>query len=77
MDISQETLKMSKDDPDMLKKFITGGELWVYGYDTETKASRRPKKVRQVQSNVRVLLTVFCDCNGVVQHEFLPQGILP
>ena len=34
----------------------------------------RPKKARQVRSNVKVLLIVFFDCNGVVHHEFLPQG---
>ena len=34
----------------------------------------RPKKARQVQSNLKVLLTVFFDCNGVVHHEFLTQG---
>ncbi|UYV63132.1 CLCN3 [Cordylochernes scorpioides] len=34
----------------------------------------RPKKARQVRSNVKVLLTVFFDCRGVVHHEFLPQG---
>ena len=27
----------------------------------------------QDRSNVRLLLTVFFDCNGMVQHEFLPQ----
>ncbi|UYV77233.1 hypothetical protein LAZ67_15000198 [Cordylochernes scorpioides] len=56
---------------------------WVYGYDVETKAQPsqwklphepRPKKARQVRSNVKVLLTVFFDCRGVVHHEFLPQG---
>ena len=26
------------DDPDLLKKVITGDEAWVYGYDIETKA---------------------------------------
>ena len=26
------------DDPDLLKKVITGDESWVYGYDIETKA---------------------------------------
>ena len=28
---------------------------------------------RHVRSNVKVLLTVFFDCNGMVHHEFLPQ----
>lgn len=32
------------------------------------------KKIRQVRSNVKVWLTVFFDCNGVIHHEFLSQG---
>ena len=36
--------------------------------------SPRPKKARQVRSNLKVLLTVFFDCRGAVHHEFLPQG---
>ncbi|UYV61909.1 hypothetical protein LAZ67_1007037 [Cordylochernes scorpioides] len=60
-----------------------GNEAWVYGYDVETKAQSsqwklphepRPKKARQIRSNVKVLLTVFFDCRGVVHHEFLPQS---
>ena len=55
----------------------------MYGYGIETKAQSsqwkrpeepRPRKARQVRSNVKVLLTVFYDCNSVVHHEFLPQG---
>ena len=69
-------------DPDLLKKVITGDESWVYGYDIETKAQlsqwKRPeepraKKAYQVRSNVKVLLTVLFDCNGMVHHGFLPQ----
>ncbi|UYV65278.1 hypothetical protein LAZ67_3003783 [Cordylochernes scorpioides] len=64
-------------------RVITGDQAWVYDYDVETKAQSsqwklphepRPKKARQVRSNVKVLLTVFFDCRGVVHHEFLPQG---
>ena len=29
---------------------------------------------RKVRSNLKDLLTVFFDCNGMVHHEFLPQG---
>ncbi|UYV80564.1 hypothetical protein LAZ67_19000694 [Cordylochernes scorpioides] len=66
-----------------ITRVITGDEAWVYGYDVETKAQSsqwklphepRPKKARQVRSNVKALLTVFFDCRGVVHHEFLPQG---
>ena len=83
MTIAQEMLNDVNDDPDLLKKVITGDESWVYGYDVETKAqssqwkhteSPRPKKARQVRSNVKVLLTVFFDYHGVVHPEFLPQG---
>ncbi|UYV74015.1 hypothetical protein LAZ67_11001841 [Cordylochernes scorpioides] len=83
MNIADEMLDSVRDDPNSLQRVITGDEAWVYGYDVETKAlssqwklphEPRPKKARQVRSNVKVLLTVFFDCRGVVHHEFLPQG---
>ena len=37
MDMAQEVLTTFNDDPDLLKKVITGDESWVYGYDIETK----------------------------------------
>ena len=55
----------------------------MYGYDIEAKAQSsqskrpeepRPEKARQVLSIVKDLLTVFCDWNGVMHHEFLPQS---
>ena len=76
LDIAQEMLTTFKDDPDLFKEVITGNELWVYGYDIETKTQSsqckhpeepRLKKAHQVRSDVMVLLT------GVVHHEFLPQ----
>ncbi|UYV77389.1 hypothetical protein LAZ67_15000823 [Cordylochernes scorpioides] len=82
MNIANEMLDSVRDDLNLLQRVITGDEAWVYGYDVETKAQSsqwklphepRPKKARQVRSNVKVLLTVFFDCRGVVHHEFLPQ----
>ena len=32
------------------------------------------QKSKDRHVNVRVLLTVFFDCKGLVHHEFLPQG---
>ena len=55
------------------------------GYNIETKAQSsewkcleepRPKKALSVRLNMKVLLTVFFDCNCVVHHEFLPQGLV-
>ena len=37
-------------------------------------SSPRPKKARQVRSNVKVMLTAFFDSRGVVHHEYAPQG---
>ncbi|UYV67655.1 hypothetical protein LAZ67_5001500 [Cordylochernes scorpioides] len=83
MNIANEMLDSVRYDPNLLQRVITGDEAWVYGYDVETKAQSsqwklphepRPKKARQVRWNVKVLLTVFFDCRGVVHHEFLPQG---
>ena len=66
---------------DLLKKVISGGESWLYYIKSKAQSSqwKRPevqksKKARQVQSNVKVSLSGFFDCKGVVHHEFLPQG---
>ena len=81
--VAQDLLETANNDPDFLKKVITGDESWVYGYDPETKAqssqwkspeSPRPKKARQSRSNVKVMLTVFFDHEGVVHHEYAPPG---
>ena len=42
MNIAQEMLTPFHDDPELLKKVITGDESWVYGYDIETKSSIIP-----------------------------------
>ena len=59
---------MFNDDRDLLKKVITGEESWVRPEEPTAK------KGHQVRSNVKVLLTVFFDCNDVVHLAFLPQG---
>ena len=38
MDIVQKMLATFNDDPDLLKKVITGDELRVFDYDIKTKA---------------------------------------
>ena len=83
LEIAQDMLDCVKSDFNFLNTVITGDESWVYGYDPETKvqssqwkhsSSPRPKKARQVRSNIKVLLTVFLDSCGVVHHEYTPQG---
>jgi hypothetical protein len=52
-----------------MKTVITNDESWVYGCDPETKA-----EACQVWSKVKVMLTVFFDYEGVVHHEYAPDG---
>ena len=70
-------------DPNFLSRVITGDESWVYDYDPETKqqstqwktpSSPRPKKARQVRSNIKSMLIIFLDIQGIVHKEFVPPG---
>ena len=79
--VANDLIQTTTDDPDFLKKVITGDEWWVYGYDPETKAqshewksrgSPHLKKVRQSCSKIKTMLTVFFDWEGVVYHEYAP-----
>ncbi|CAF4935511.1 unnamed protein product [Pieris macdunnoughi] len=81
VNIAQKLLDSVRDDPNLLQRVITGNESWIFGYDVETKAQSsqwklphepRLKKARQFRSSVKVMLTVFFDCRGVVHYEFLP-----
>ncbi|UYV84595.1 hypothetical protein LAZ67_X002751 [Cordylochernes scorpioides] len=76
-------LGATTDDPELLKRVITGDETWIYGFDSETtqqasewrfKNEPRPKKARKAPSKVKVMLTVFFDYQGIVHHEFQQQG---
>ena len=60
-EIAQDNLEIVSDDINVLKKFITGNDSWVYGYDPETKRQSSqwkrpdeplPKKAWQSRSHV-------------------------
>ncbi|UYV80080.1 hypothetical protein LAZ67_18001629 [Cordylochernes scorpioides] len=76
-------LEATTDDPELLKRVITGDEILIYSFDSETtqqalewrfKNEPRPKKARKAPSKVKVMLTVFFDYQGIVHHEFQQQG---
>jgi hypothetical protein len=69
--------------PPSCQALKTGGKTWVYDYDPETKqmlpqwkmpSSPRPKKARQVRSNLKTMPKAFFHVEGLVHHAFLPQG---
>ncbi|XP_008294029.1 histone-lysine N-methyltransferase SETMAR-like isoform X2 [Stegastes partitus] len=73
--VCDDLRQQAQDDPTFMSRIITGEEIWVYDYHTETKQqSPRPKKARQVKSATKIMVVVFFDIHGVVHHEFVPQG---
>ena len=83
LDVCLDLKKNTVDDPSFLSNVITGDETWVYAYDPETKiqssqwkslGSPRPKKARQVRSNIKSMLICFFDQKGIVHKEFVPPG---
>ena len=66
------------DDPSFISRIITGDEIWVYGFDPETKQQSsqwkspefpRPKKARQSRTALKSMLIVFFDIRGIVNSS--------
>ena len=83
VNVCTELRQLASDDETFLSRVITGDESWVYGYDPETKqqssqwkspTSSRPKKARQVKSNLKSMIITFFDVKGIVHKEFVPTG---
>jgi len=82
--VCREFKQQARDNPKFISNITTSDETWVYGYDPETKQqssqwkspnSPRPKKVRQVRSNVKSMLIISFDIQGTVQQKkFIPPG---
>ena len=58
---------------------MTGDESWAY--ETKQQSSQwkgptslRPKKGRQARNKTKVMLLAFFDSEGVVYHEYAPDG---
>jgi len=83
LDVCLDLEENAANDPSFLSNVITGDGTWVYAYDPETKTqssqwkspgSPRPKKARQVRSNIKSILICFFDLKGIVHKEFVPPG---
>ena len=81
--VCRELKQQASNGPNFISNIITGDGTWVYGYDPETKQqslqwkspnSPQPKKACQVHSNVKSMLIVFFDIQGIVHKEFVPPG---
>ena len=81
--VANDFIETAIDEPDFLKKVITGDESQVYGYDPERKSQLFPwklldspclEKVQQHYSKIEIMLTVFFDWEGVVHLEYASPG---
>jgi len=68
LNVCYDLRKQVGNNPQILSKVVTGDETWCYSYDPETKQassqwktpnSPKPKKARQVRSNVKIMLISF------------------
>ena len=75
VNVCTELRQLASNDETFLSRVITDDESWVYGYDPETKwqssqwkspTSPRPKKARQVKSNLKSMIITFFDIKGIV-----------
>jgi hypothetical protein len=76
-------LRQLASDETFLPRVITGDESWVYGYESETNQqssqwespmSPRPKKARQVKSNVKSIIIITLFYIKVIVNQFVPTG---
>jgi len=83
LSVATNMLQEAETDENFMGQIIRGDETSVYGYDPEMKRQSsqwksadypRPKKARQLQSKVKVMLTVLFDMEGIVHYEYVPQG---
>jgi hypothetical protein len=66
LSISLELHNRANSNSGFLRSLITGDESWVYGYDPETKMESSHWNSNQSKSNVKVVLNVFFDIEGIV-----------
>ena len=72
-----------RDPNDLLSRFVTMEETWLYHYDPETKQqlmewphsdSPRPKKFRVQKSAGKFLASIFWDRHDIILIYYLPKG---
>jgi transposase len=83
VNVCEELRQIASDDATFLSRVITGDEIWIYGYDPETKQqstqlkspnSPKPKEAKHVKSKIKSMLIIFFDIKGIVHKEFALAG---
>ncbi|KAJ4438653.1 hypothetical protein ANN_14600 [Periplaneta americana] len=83
MTLAGDMISMADEGGDFLNKIIAGDETWCYLYDPvpkrqssewKSKTSPRKQKFPRDTSKGKVMLEVFFDSQGLIHHEFIPEG---
>ncbi|KAF6109698.1 hypothetical protein HJG60_010924 [Phyllostomus discolor] len=83
-EVANDLIQIATNEPDFLKKAITGDESWVYGYDPEKKKRcghpsgshlilQTRRRHSKVAARSRPCSLCFFDWEGVVHHEYVPS----
>ncbi len=80
---AMEALDMLEDPDDPVQHLITEDESWFWVWDPASKQANcqwltceeeRPTVVHQERSTKKTMLVIFFDHQGVVYHEWVPDG---
>ncbi|KAJ4451482.1 hypothetical protein ANN_02945 [Periplaneta americana] len=83
MTLAGDMISIADEDGDFLNKIIAGDETWCYLYDPvpkrqssewKSKTSPRKQQFPRDTSKGKVMLEVFFDSQGLIHHEFIPEG---
>jgi hypothetical protein len=79
----RDLIKFIEDDPDILKRIVTGDESWCFQYDPEKKRQNMEwrsarlsssEKILLQKSRVKTMVIVVFDIRGIIHKECIPQG---
>ncbi len=84
MDVCRTLLHLRAANRDYLRSIITMDESWFFCYDPMSKQSssewippggQRAQIPRHEHATLKVMLSIFWDCDGVIMKEFIPDGL--
>jgi hypothetical protein len=83
LDISRYLLSRYEDEPDFICRIVTQDETWVLHFDPESKKQSMQwthpgspflKIFKKVLSAVKMMASIFWDCQGIIMIDFLEKG---
>lgn len=85
VEISQQLLtRLQTEGEDFWRRFVTMDETWVPYFNPETKNQSKmwcpkgevnPVKAKAISSSLKVMISVFWDCDGIILIDYLQKGV--